>query len=118
MRRLAFLLGVFALGLAAGPSEAAGTFTIDQRRELAFFALKAMGMASSPAAVKNVPDGDELNTLVATGLNLNGHLCAELLSITPLKLAGKYESTCTAYRGGSVRKTYIIDTAGGTAFEQ
>jgi hypothetical protein len=117
MQRLGVLLAVLALGLASGRSEAAA-LTIDQRRELAFFALKAMGMASSPAAVKNVPDGDELNTLVATGLNLNGHLCAELLSVAPLKLAGKYEATCTAYRGGSARKTYVIDSAAGTAFEQ
>ena len=58
----------------------------------------------------------ETKKMVATGLNLNGHLCAELTSIKPLKIKSTYEASCVAYRGGNAQKSYVIDAKKGVAF--
>jgi hypothetical protein len=52
----------------------------------------------------------------ATFINLNGFLCAEVTSVRALQLKDTYEITCIEYRGGSSKKTYIINTTDGTAF--
>ena len=56
--------------------------------------------------------------MIATGLNGNGLLCASIREIRALRLPGKYEVTCVAYRGGSGTKTYVIDALNGVAFQQ
>jgi len=87
-----------------------------QKKELTLFGIKAMGLNVGIAQVKNVLSTPEVNEMVATGLNLNGHLCAELILILPLKVKSTYEATCIAYRGGSAKKSYIIDALKGVAF--
>lgn len=72
--------------------------------------MKAMGLNVGLGQVKKVLSTSEVNKMVATGLNLNGHLCAELISILPLKVKSTYEVACIAYRGGSSKKSYIIDS--------
>jgi hypothetical protein len=62
--------------------------------------MRAMGLPVDLAAVKNVPDEAETRELVATGVNLNGHLCARVTAIRPLKLTGAYEIECIEYQGG------------------
>ncbi|WOF77650.1 hypothetical protein [Stutzerimonas kunmingensis] len=89
---------------------------VEQRRELAWFGMRAAGLPVDLAAVKNVPGEAETRELVATGINLNGHLCARVTAIRPLKLDGGYEIECIEYRGGSTTKTYIIHAGRGFAF--
>jgi hypothetical protein len=60
---------------------------------------------------------EELKTVMATMLNLNGHLCAEVIDIRPLQVANQFEVTCIEYRGGSGRVRYIFDGNTGKAFK-
>ena len=63
----------------------------------------------------------EQKELVATTLNLNGHLCAEVVSAKVLENlgnAGVIEAVCVKYEGGSGRATYMIDMETGRAWEQ
>ena len=61
---------------------------------------------------------EELKELVATTLNLGGHLCAKVTNIRPLTLENRYEVTCIEYRGGGAKVTYIFDAGTGKAFRQ
>ena len=73
-------------------------------------------ITSTAAALTN-----EQKELVATTLNLNGHLCAEVVSarvLDNLGNAGVIEAVCIKYRGGSGRATYMIDMETGRAWEQ
>lgn len=75
----------------------------------------ALGIKVSLSEIKkNTPTAD-LYELVATGINLNGHLCARVTSITPLKVAGGYEVVCIANRGGAASKAYNVDANLGKA---
>ena len=94
----------------------AGSLSDTQKKELTLFGMKAMGLNVGIEQVKKVLPTPEVNKMVATGLNSNGHLCAELISILPLKVTSTYEATCIAYRGGSSKKSYIIDALKGVAF--
>ena len=87
-----------------------------QKKELTLFGMKAMGLKVGIKDVKNVPSDAETKKMVATGLNLNVHLCAELTSIKPLKIKSTYEASCVAYRGGNAQKSYVIDAKKGVAF--
>lgn len=71
--------------------------------------------ADRPAA--SDPDREAVNEKLATMLNLNGLLCAKVVSVAPLERANTYEVTCIAYRGGSTNKTYIFNGNTGKAFE-
>jgi hypothetical protein len=66
---------------------------------------------SSPSVAK-----DKLLEEVATIINLNGHLCAEVTDVRPLEQANTYEVTCIEYRGGSGKVRYILDALKGIAF--
>ena len=91
------------------------------REDLARTALERkagiQGQLESITAQKEQLQGEQ-DKLVATGLNLNGHLCAELVDVHPLKVKSKYDATCVTYRGGAARKSYVIDALNGVAFEQ
>lgn len=59
----------------------------------------------------------EAKELAALMLNLNKLLCAEVVEIRPLKVQQNiHEVTCIEYRGGSGKKTYLIDIEKGTAW--
>lgn len=94
----------------------ANSLTDIQKKELTLFGMKAMGMNVDIANIKKVLSVDEVNEMVATGLNFNGHLCAKLTAIKPLRVKSTYEATCIAYEGGSSKKHYIIDALKGVAF--
>ena len=69
------------------------------------------------AAASN-PNNAVLNEQIATVLNLNGLLCANVVSVRPLEVRpNHYEVTCVEYRGGSGEVRYIMDAAKGTAFK-
>ena len=95
-----------------------GNLTDKHKKELTLFGLKAMGFKGGIEGVKEILSIDEIKELIASGLNLNGLLCAEIVEINPLKLNGKFEIVCVAYRGGTSTKSYIIEAFKGTAFEQ
>jgi hypothetical protein len=59
----------------------------------------------------------EIEHMVATGINKNGHLCARIVDIRPLKIKSAYEVSCIAYRGGSAKKSYVLEALKGIAFE-
>ena len=107
-----FVLGIC---LMSGLAQAA-SLSDTQKKELTLFGMKAMGLNVGIGHVKKVLPDPEVNEMVATGLNLNGHLCAELITVRPLKVESTYEATCIAYRGGSSKKSYIIDALKGVAF--
>jgi hypothetical protein len=88
-----------------------------QKKELTLFGMKAMGLNVGIAQVKKVVSTPEVHEIVATGLNVNGHLCAELIEIRPLKVQSTYEATSVAYRGGSAKKHYVIDALKGAISE-
>lgn len=105
-------LAVVSNVAAADPASVLSTA---QRLELAIFGMKAMGLPVSPKDVSKVPTSKETIDMVATGINLNGHLCAAVVSLVPLKVRGGWEVTCIANRGGSAKKSYTIDTGSGKA---
>jgi hypothetical protein len=69
------------------------------------------------SGIAHALDREELKTLTATILNLNGLLCAEVTDIRPLEIKNIFEVTCIEYRDGTGTKTYIMDAAKGTAWE-
>lgn len=71
---------------------------------------------SSPTANTNISVAN--SEAIATGINLNGLLCAEVVSVNKLTLPNKAEVTCITYRGGSSTSTYIVDVSTGRAYEQ
>lgn len=62
---------------------------------------------------------DDAKETAALLLNLNGQLCAKVISIRKLDVQfrqGALEVRCIEYRGGSSEKTYIIDPKSGKAW--
>ena len=109
---LFFVLAALATLAVASP---AAKLTESQKKEVAAFAMRAMGHAVSASQLKKTPSNKEATDLAATGLNLNSHLCAQVTEIRPLKVRGGYEVTCIANRGGSAKKSYVIDANTGKA---
>ena len=59
----------------------------------------------------------EYGETIATGLNLNGLLCARVVDVKPLRVnSDTFEVTCIEYRGGSGKVRYIYDTARNVAW--
>lgn len=59
----------------------------------------------------------EKGEMIATVLNLNGLLCAQVTDVKPLKVGGDvFEVTCVQYRGGSATTQYIVNSSDGTAY--
>lgn len=69
-----------------------------------------------PTRTAQAASPEELKEMVATIINLNGHLCAKVTEIRPLQIKDTYEVTCIEYRGGSGTVRYILDALKGTAF--
>ncbi len=100
-------------------AQSVSNLSLEQRRELTVFGIRGgLGLRVGPSDIKKVQSGSDLEKFVATGLNGNGLLCAQVESVYALTLKGKYEITCVAYRGGSGQMTYIVDALEGIAFEQ
>lgn len=108
------LLSAVALPAVADP---AAHLSSSHRVELTLFGMKAMGLPVSAKDLKNIPSPKDTEKMAATGLNLNGHLCASIVSIRPLRVPGGFEVTCVAYRGGNARKSYVVDARAGKADE-
>lgn len=76
--------------------------------------------AAQPAAAQQlqlVGGSVKAGELAATMINLNGHLCAQVVGIRPLKVRAEvHEVTCIEYRGGSGQKVYMLDSTKGTVW--
>ncbi|MBA2492278.1 MAG: hypothetical protein H0V34_11465 [Gammaproteobacteria bacterium] len=111
---------VIAAGFLTGSMHLAHAelaLTTQHKKELTVFGLRSMGMNAGLGDVKKVLSEAEVKELVSTGINLNGHLCAEISDIRPLEVAGAYEVSCIAYRGGSAEKAYLLEALEGIASE-
>ncbi|WP_143154582.1 hypothetical protein [Devosia limi] len=82
-------------------------------RLLTSLALLTLAALSTPAMAMS--EG-ELKEMTAFIINSNGHLCADVTDIRPLRLDGQFEVTCIEYRGGSGTVRYIMNAKNGTAF--
>lgn len=60
---------------------------------------------------------DKFGGTMATIINLNGHLCATVTGIYPLKIDNIYEVRCIQYRGGGSQVTYIVNALSGVAYK-
>jgi len=96
----------------------AADLSTQTKKELFVFGARAMGLKTGVSDVKKVSSREDIDAIVKNGLNMNGHLCAEITNIRALKSAGTYEVTCVAYSGGSARKSYVLEALKGIAFEQ
>jgi len=118
MQRRKIIVGLTMLlvgGTVLSSSAQSVSLSDIQKKELTLFGMKAMGVNVDISQVINVPSTPEVHQMVATGLNLNGHLCAELVAIRPLNVKSTYEATCIASRGGSAQKSYTIYALKGVA---
>jgi hypothetical protein len=104
LRSSAVCVGMLIL---AATSYAAG-LSIQQKKELTVFGGRAMGAQVGVGDVKEVMSRSDIEQMVQAGINLNGHLCAQIVDIHPLKVSGAYEVSCIAYRGGSAKKSLIF----------
>jgi len=92
--------------------------TTIQQKELTLFGMRAMGADVAIDDIKEIPTESGIKTLVATGLNLNGYLCAYLDSISPQKTAGIYHIRCSKNISATEWGHYVINVIDGTAYER
>jgi hypothetical protein len=112
MRRTLVALLILA-GCNSEPTEA-DRIEAEANSRASKLEAKADAIQAVPASPKNAA----LEEQIATILNLNGLLCARVVSVRPLEVRpNHYEVTCVEYRGGSGEVRYILDAAAGKAFE-
>jgi len=75
----------------------------------------AIGLAAPSLSLAQSQDSKEK---VATLLNLQGFLCARVVSISPLKVKDTYEVQCIEYRGGEGTVGYVLNAATGVAYKK
>ncbi len=80
--------------------------------------MKYINVIITTLLLSTVAHAGQAEDLAATFINLNGHLCAEVLDINALDQEDVYEVTCIKYRGGSSKATYILDMKTGAAWEE
>ena len=74
---------------------------------------------SKRTSSERLPSKQESAEAIATVINLNGHLCARVTDVAPLKVSGSvYEVTCVEYRGGTGKVRYVVNSDTGAAFKQ
>ena len=61
---------------------------------------------------------DDADKMMATFLNLKGHLCAKVVNVSKLSIPDTYEVRCIEYRGGSGTVDYIVNVKSGEAFRR
>jgi len=75
--------------------------------------------SSKRTSSERLPSKQESAEAIATVINLNGHLCARVTNVAPLKVSGSaYEVTCIEYRGGTGKVRYVVNADTGVAFKQ
>jgi hypothetical protein len=67
--------------------------------------------------IASAEDSKDIGEMIATAINLSGNLCAQVVSVVPLKVGGGdkvFEVECVEYRGGRGTVRYILDTRNGS----
>ena len=77
--------------------------------------LILVSVLSAHGAIASNNDAEEGMALL---INLNGLLCAKVVSVTPLKIEKTYEVRCIEYRGGTRTVDYIVNLKTGRAFQR
>lgn len=72
----------------------------------------------APVSSGQPQGGMSAEKAAAMMLNLNGHLCAEAVRITPLKQPKVYEVRCIEYRGGAGTVDYVLDMNTGVGWRR
>lgn len=83
------------------------------KMKLVLIALAAFISLSSLAVAQ-----DDADKMMATFLNLKGHLCAKVVNVSKLSIPDTYEVRCIEYRGGSGTVDYIVNVKSGEAFRR
>ncbi len=60
----------------------------------------------------------EIDEQIATVINVNGFLCARVISVRPLEMKNIYEVRCVEYRNGSGTVDYIMNAATGIVYKR
>ncbi|MEG6507194.1 hypothetical protein [Nitratidesulfovibrio sp. 1201_IL3209] len=74
--------------------------------------------SGTPSARSSSANDMSAEKAAALMLNLNGHLCAEAVRITPLKQPKVYEVRCIEYRGGRGTVDYVLDMNTGVGWRR
>lgn len=113
-------------------SESAGGFWYGFKKTMQWFVIIVLSLViiSFVASFFRAGTGDEIppaasrpsdvsaEKAAALMLNLNGHLCAEAVRITPLKQPKVYEVRCIEYRGGTGTVDYVLDMNTGVGWRR
>ncbi|MEG6550178.1 hypothetical protein V6C53_08080 [Desulfocurvibacter africanus] len=81
------------------------------------FILMMVFIASNALAAENLVhkvNRDAVDGMAAL-INLNGHLCADVIGVYKLNQPDIYEVECIEYRGGNGRVDYLVNLKQGTA---
>lgn len=86
---------------------------------ISVFVMGFLGAGKNDGAPSVSSGGDmSAEKAAALMLNLNGHLCAEVVRINPLKQAKVYEVRCIEYRGGTGTVDYVLDMNTGVGWRR
>lgn len=61
---------------------------------------------------------NDVDEMLATFINLKGHLCAKVVKVAPLTQKDTYEVRCIEYRGGSGTVDYIVNVKSGQVIKR
>jgi hypothetical protein len=84
-----------------------------------FLILITLAFAAAPYVSRAAQMTDrEIKEAMALLINMNNHLCANVVSIAPLSLKGTYEVRCVEYRGGAGTVDYIVKVSTGEVIKR
>lgn len=88
-------------------------------KRLLFALVFALSFCTAPQAGENLAGNREADEMMATLINMNGKLCAKVISVRRLDVdPKKFEVRCIEYRGGDGTIDYIVDTGTGLVHER
>ena len=70
--------------------------------------IAALGLLFVSPSQAAAMSQSQVEKKIALMINLNGHLCAKVTSVTPLQLQNTYEVRCIEYGGGSGTVDYVF----------
>ncbi len=88
-------------------------------KSLCLFSFLLVALCSNAFASENLAGNREADEMMATLINMNGKLCAKVISVRRLAVNPKvFEVRCIEYRGGDGTIDYIVDTNTGLVRER
>jgi hypothetical protein len=98
--------------IALVPEREREAVAVQEPAELAGAAIRQIEAMNS---LSGGPSGVENATKAI--LNLNGHLCADIVDVKPRARVGEFEVTCIEYRSGAGSARYVLNGETGEASE-